>query len=90
MVNIFNLLLYMYKVVYMVVEVVQSFDTNKLILLQEFIDLKLHRNATSIAFENGIHFFKSAKLTLQDVISVLESRDIKYEQGLNKINLLRS
>jgi hypothetical protein len=27
---------------------------------------------------------------LQDVISVLESRDIKYEQGLNKINLLRS
>lgn len=74
----------------MVIEIIQNFDTNKLILLQEFIDLKLHRNATSIAFENGVHFFKSAKLTLQDVISVLESRDIKYEQCLNKINILSS
>lgn len=74
----------------MIVEIIQSFDSAKLAILQEFIDVKLSRNATAIAFENGVHFFGNCKLALQDVASVLEYRNIKFELEMNKIKLLKS
>ena len=71
-------------------DILNSVDSGTLLLVQELIDIKIDRKASAIAFENNTHVFKNTKLLITDIVSVLESRYVKFIQEVNKIKFISS